>query len=89
MNLVDEEDLVRSPYAVFFSASCMTVRISLMPLVTAEKSMKRAFVSRAMMRASVVLPTPGGPQKIIEKILSSAMSFLSIFPLPTRCCCPT
>ena len=32
-----------------------------MPLVTAEKSIKFAFVRFAMMRASVVLPTPGGP----------------------------
>ena len=37
-----------------------------MPLVTALKLMKFAFVRPAMIRASVVLPTPGGPQKIID-----------------------
>ena len=38
-----------------------------MPLVTALKSMKLAWVRPAMMRARVVFPTPGGPQKIIEE----------------------
>ena len=46
----------------------MTLRISRMPLVTAEKSTKADFVLAAMIRASVVLPTPGGPQKIMEEI---------------------
>ena len=39
-----------------------------MPLVTAEKSMNAALVLWAITRASVVLPTPGGPQKIIEEM---------------------
>ena len=39
-----------------------------MPLVTAEKSMNAALVRLAITRASVVLPTPGGPQKIIEEM---------------------
>ena len=37
-----------------------------------------------MILASVVLPTPGGPQKIMEEIESVSMSLLSIFPFPTR-----
>ncbi len=37
-----------------------------MPLITAENSMKLALVVSAMILASVVLPTPGGPQKIME-----------------------
>ena len=60
-----------------------------MPLVTAEKSMKAAFVRRAMIRASVVLPTPGGPQKIIEATWSDSISRRSTFPGPIRCCWPT
>ena len=67
----------------------MTSRISLIPLVTAEKLMKRALVIRAMTPARVVLPTPGGPQKIMEEMLSCSMSFRSTLPLPSRCCCPT
>ena len=44
----------------------MTSLISLIPLVTALKSTKCDCVRSAMIRASVVFPTPGGPQKIIE-----------------------
>ena len=43
-----------------------------MPLVTALKSMKLAWVRPAMMRARVVFPTPGGPQKIMEEMRSSS-----------------
>ena len=60
--------MVLTPKRLFFSACSMTCLISLMPLVTAEKSMNVAFVRWAMMRASVVFPTPGGPQKIMEPI---------------------
>ena len=59
-----------------------------MPLVTAEKSIKADFVRLAMMRARVVLPTPGGPQKIIEDTMSSSISRRSTFPAPMRCVCP-
>ena len=58
----------------------MTSRISLMPPVTAEKVMNSALVFRAMIPASVVLPTPGGPQNIIEGILSLSMILRRIFP---------
>ena len=80
--------MVRSPNRRFFSACSMTCLISLMPLVTAEKSMNFALVRFAMMRASVVLPTPGGPQKIIEPTLSFSISRRSTFPSPSRCFCP-
>ena len=55
-----------------------------MPLVTAEKSIKAALVRLAMMRASVVLPTPGGPQKIIDEIWSLSISRRSTLPGPSR-----
>ena len=80
---------MRSPYIRRRSASCITVRISLIPLVTAENVMNSAFVRAAMICASVVLPTPGGPQKIIEVIRSLSMRRRSIFPCPKRCSCPT
>src|SRR6202453_2154647 len=56
--------MVREPYVAAFSASTMTCLISLMPERTAENSMKVADVRLAMIFASVVLPTPGGPQKM-------------------------
>ena len=42
--------MVRCPVRLVASARFMASRISLMPLVTAEKSMKAAFVCRAMTR---------------------------------------
>ena len=50
--------------------------------------MNSDWVRRAMMRASVVLPTPGGPQKIIDGISSDSMMRRSTFPGPSRCFCP-
>ena len=58
--------------------------ISLMPLVTALKFTKPDLVRFAMMRARVVLPTPGGPQKIMEEILSFSNICRRIFPSPNR-----
>ena len=76
--------IVRSPKRRLSSACCMTCRISLMPLVTAEKSMNAALVRLAMMRASVVLPTPGGPQKIMELMRSPSIRRRSTLPSPSR-----
>ena len=41
------------------------------------------------MRASVVLPLPGGPQKIIDGTWSLSMRRRSMRSSPTRCSCPT
>ena len=60
-----------------------------MPLVTAEKSMNRAWVCPAMIQARVVLPTPGGPQKIMEEIMSFSIRRRSTLPGPSRCPWPT
>ena len=76
--------MVRSPIIRLRSAAAITSLISLMPLVTALKSTNSAWVRRAMMRARVVLPTPGGPQKIMEEIKSWSMSWRRIFPSPNR-----
>ena len=80
--------MVLSPYRRLFSACCITVRISLMPLVTAEKSINSDRVLLAIIRARVVFPTPGGPQKIIEEMRSSSIRRRSTFPFPRRCICP-
>ena len=76
--------MVFEPNRLPFSASSITCLISFIPLVTAEKSMKLALVLPAIMRASVVLPTPGGPQNIIEPILSLSISLRNTFPSPRR-----
>ena len=47
-------------------ASATFSRMSLTPASTAETLMKAASVCAAIIRASVVLPVPGGPQKTIE-----------------------
>ena len=44
----------------------MTARTSLTPAVTAESSTNRRPVARLTRWASVVLPVPGGPQRITE-----------------------
>ena len=53
--------MVRSPNLRLCSASCITWRISLIPLVTALKVMNRDWVVLAIIFARVVFPTPGGP----------------------------
>jgi hypothetical protein len=69
-------------------ASSMTARISLTPERTAEKLTNFDFVSLARIRANVVLPEPGGPQKIIENSLSDSIARLSRDPSPSRCFWP-
>ena len=50
--------------------------------------MKVAWVVSAMILASVVLPTPGGPQKIIDAGSSLSICMRRGLPGPTRCCWP-
>ena len=59
------------------------------PLVTAENAMKWDFVALEMIRASVVLPEPGGPQRMIDDISSRVTASRMNAPSPTRCSCPT
>src|ERR1700757_201365 len=65
--------MVRRPARDFRSASAMTSLISLMPLVTALKGMNSDLVRRAIKRARVVLPQPGGPQKSMEARVSDSI----------------
>src|SRR2546430_7936418 len=51
--------------------------------------MNCALEARAMSRASVVLPVPGGPQKISECSCPVAMLADKGLPGPSRCCWPT
>jgi hypothetical protein len=62
--------------------------ISLMPLVTALKFTKPDLVRPAMILARVVLPTPGGPQNIMEGTMSFSSICRRILPFPNRCSWP-
>src|SRR5439155_27312720 len=62
--------------------------MSFTPERTADNAMKSALNASAISRARVVLPTPGGPQRIIECGLRDAKAMASGFPGPSRCCCP-
>src|ERR1700689_3871355 len=81
--------IVRVPYCRARSASAITCLISLIPASTAENSMNSALVRCAMIFASVVLPVPGGPQKMSEPVSSRSTWVRSGLPEPIRCSCPT
>src|SRR5947208_17054287 len=74
--------MVRLPDLDLISDAAMTSLISFMPESTALKEMKSDLVSRAIKRARVVLPQPGGPQKSMEPILSDSICTRSGLPGP-------
>lgn len=59
--------MVWRPAAWFTLARSTASRIAFTPANTAEIWMKSALKWCAIRRARVVLPTPGGPHRIIEK----------------------
>src|SRR5713226_7293859 len=74
--------MVRWPERDFCSATAMTSLISLMPVRTALKETNSELVKRAMRRARVVLPQPGGPQKSMEPRLSFSICTRRDLPGP-------
>ncbi len=59
--------MVRRPeLARIICARSTASRMSLTPDSTADNAMNSAWKASAISRASVVLPTPGGPHRIIE-----------------------
>ena len=72
-----------------FSACATASRISLTPDRTAESAMNSASNAFAIKRASVVLPTPGGPHRIIECNFPDSYATRSGLSGPSRCRCPT
>src|SRR5699024_11887072 len=56
---------------------------------TADSEINSQSNSVAIKLASVVFPTPGGPQKIIEGGSPDAIASKSGFPGERRCSCPT
>ncbi len=80
--------MVRRPSARALSAVVMTSLISLIPESTALNGMKSLAVIRAMIRARVVFPEPGGPQRISDVSSSFSICTRSGLPGPTRCSWP-
>ncbi len=70
-------------------ARSATSRTSFTPAVTADNGSNAFSVAPATRRAIVVLPVPGGPQRITDESRSASMSTRSGLPGPSRCCCPT
>src|SRR5699024_10165973 len=70
-------------------ASSTASRISLTPDNTADRVIKCASLTCASKRAKVVLPTPGGPHKIIEWNARCSKARRSGLPAAKICCCPT
>ena len=58
------------------------------PVKIAEAATKSSLVAPASRRATVVLPVPGGPQKISEPGLPPDSRRVSAPSGPTRCPCP-
>ena len=71
------------------SASAITALMSLMPDRTALKAMKWARVTVAIRRATVVLPLPGGPQRMIDCRASRSMAARNGRPGASRSRWPT
>ena len=89
VDLVDEEDGAPAAPPARRSARAMTSLISLMPDRTALNETNRAVVRSAIRRASVVLPVPGGPQKIIDCSRSRSIASRSGAPGASSASWPT
>ena len=59
-----------------------------MPLSTAESATSSALVARAITRASVVFPDPGGPQRMIDGTWSVSIASRKSVLGPRMCFCP-
>src|SRR5262245_28552047 len=81
--------MVRRPLRFARSAAAMISLISLIPDSTALNGMKSDFVILAMICASVVFPTPGGPHRIIDGTWSCSIAVRRGFPGSRRWPCPT
>ena len=80
---------VRCPCAPSRSrALAITACTSAFPEETAESSSNTDCVPAATIRASVVLPVPGGPKKSDDETRSSSIARRSAAPSPTSWGCP-
>ena len=69
-------------------ADSITSRTSLTPDVTADSVKKGRLSSVATILASVVFPTPGGPQRMNDGTLPVSRNLRKTPLPPTRCSCP-
>ena len=69
-------------------ADSITSRTSFTPDVTAERVKNGRSNCVATILARVVLPTPGGPQRMNEGAFPVSKNFRNTPFLPTRCSCP-
>ena len=69
-------------------ARSMTSRTSFTPLLTALSWKNCRLTCLEMMKARVVLPTPGGPQKIMEGTRPVSMARRSTACSPMMCFWP-
>ena len=84
MHLVDEDDGRPARACAPRCARSTASRISLTPPSTAEMAMNCASNASAIRRASVVLPVPGGPHRIIECSRPDSKATRSGLPGPSR-----
>jgi hypothetical protein len=70
-------------------AVSMTARTSLTPAFSADRATKRRSVAPATRWAMVVLPLPGGPQRITDIGVAPPTSWRSGAPGASRWSCPT
>src|SRR5690606_30775425 len=81
--------MVPRPSASRPSASLMISRTLGTPSLTAENGTKCRSVVAAIRRARVVLPVPGGPQKMLLPTSPRRIASPSGLPGASRCACPT
>ena len=70
-------------------AFSITSRTSFTPELMALSTKKLRPSCLEIIEAKVVLPTPGGPQRIKEGIFPDSRALRRMASLPTRCSCPT
>ncbi len=68
-----------------WAARSITSATWALPALTALSSSNAAWAVAAMMRASVVLPEPGGPYSTIECRRPSSIAVRRAEPGPSRC----
>src|SRR5450830_1735064 len=82
--------MVRRPHCCRVYSACSTAaRISFTPANTADNGINSASEAFAINRASVVLPTPGGPQSIIDGNLPEVKASRKGLPSASKWDCPT
>ena len=88
MDFVDEQDRLLAGVRSRLCAAATTLRMSATLLSTPLSRSNFACVIAAMICASVVLPVPGGPEKMSDGMRSASIARRSSFPGARMCSCP-